>query len=272
LLVFKVVHLLDKDLVKCFWAALMESNKVEAYRAYVIACEALRGRVDLLPDQRSRQIISEALQWAIENPEAIYFHSDSKLARQGHLPNTVAFLNLLDGIEGQSKLWGRQVKRIYHDRQMEFKKSLELWYELFSKAAPGPRFFPGGDRRLVRRVFEGEFAMATDDDSPGIQVVDIVLWLFRRVTKRKELGPKSTRLMHHVFRYARYDDFSFETIDRELTETVERLYSTPITEEQMQKGRELLDLSESRRQQRMQEYAEKKLLDASKKVVEEDAP
>ena len=263
LLVFKVAHLLDKDLVRRFWASLMESNKAEAYREFVIACEELRSRVGRLPDMRSRELVSEALQWAIDNPEAIYLHSNSKLARYGHLPNMVAFANLLEGIEQQSKLWGRLVKRICHDRQMQFKSSLGFWHELFSNAAPGPLFLPGGDRQLIRRVFESEFVMATADDSPGIQVVDIILWLFRRIMEGKGLGPKSTPLMRHVFRSANHHDFSFENTSRHLGELVETLYQAPITEEQMRKGRELLDLAESRRQKRMEEYAEKKLLEAS---------
>ena len=260
LLVFKIAYILDEDLARSFWQSLMKTDKTQAYSLFVDACQTLLGRVDALPDARSRQLLSEALEWAIENPDAIYLHSNSKLARYGHLPNMVAFTNLLDGIEIQSNIWNRAVKKITHDRQMQFSKSLKYWHEMFSNASPDPLYWPGEEKHVLRKVFGSEFIMSSADVSPGIQMIDVVIWLFKRVIEGKHLGENSAPVLRYVFRRARQHDFSFDGVSRQLSELFEQIYSTPMTEEQMEKGQKQLELSESRRQQNMLEYAESKLL------------
>ena len=261
LLVFKAEYLLDEDLARSFWASLMEPDKEQAYSLFVTACEELHGRVHALPDARSRELFSEALRWAIDNPEAIYLHSNSKLARYGHLPNMVAFTNLLEGIEIQSNIWKRPVKTICHDRQMQFEKSLKLWHEMFSNASPDPIYRPGGEKHVLRKVFGSKFVISSADDSPGIQVIDIILWLFKRFVEGRELGPNTTSLMQHIFRRGKHQDFSFNGVSHQLEEQFNQLYSESLPEDQMQKGQDLIELFESKRQKNMLEYSEKKLLD-----------
>lgn len=79
-------------------------------------------------DRRFAQVVTDTMAWARDNPEAIYLHSSGKLARQGHMPNTVAFGNLMDGMEQQSKAWGRPIELIRHDRQNEFAGALAFWH------------------------------------------------------------------------------------------------------------------------------------------------
>jgi len=159
----------------------------------------------------------------------------------------VAFINLLEGIEEQSRLWDCPVRKIYHDRQMQFEKNLKFWHELLSNASPDPLILPGGERHVFRRVFGSEFVMSTADDSPGIQATDVVLWLFKRVAEGDDVGPNSARLMLEVFRRATLHDFCFESVSHGLKEFFEKLERMPITEKQMKKGREFLALVESRR-------------------------
>jgi hypothetical protein len=52
------------------------------------------------------------------------------------MPKMVAFMNLLDGMERQSKAWGRPIRQIKHDRQTQFEKSLAYMHELYK--------WPGG--------------------------------------------------------------------------------------------------------------------------------
>lgn len=61
----------------------------------------------LLPDARSRQIVSEALKWALENSGNFATFLRDKANRYGHSPNFVTFTNLLDGLERISQSWNR---------------------------------------------------------------------------------------------------------------------------------------------------------------------
>ncbi len=113
LLVFKVAYLLDQNIVKKFWSCLMQRKKDKAYEEFNEVLNKLLYRVDALPDKRSRELISEAVKWAIDNPEAIYLHSNSAATRYGHLPNLAVFPELLGGIEERSRLWRRPVKKLF---------------------------------------------------------------------------------------------------------------------------------------------------------------
>lgn len=264
LLVSKMAYLLDETMVREFWACLMNRNQSQAYHSFLEFCGKLLPRVQALPDERSRQIVSEAVDWARENPEAIYLHSSGKLARYGHLPNMVAFTNLLEGVEAQSQAWDRPVRKIRHDRQMQFETSLRFWHEIYANASPDPLYMPGGERQVLRRAFGSEFIVSSAKESAGIQAIDVILWLFRRTLTGAELPPDSTRLMNFVFRHGSQHDFSFDGVSERLHGMFEDIWSTPFGEEQLTRSRELLDISEKRRRESMIEYAEAKRLQFDK--------
>jgi hypothetical protein len=260
LLVLKVANLVDESLAQSFWQSLVEPNLSKATNFFIKSCKELLSRTPALPDARSIELISEALEWAINNPEAIYFHTASKIARNGHLPNLVAFVNLLDGIEEKSKAWDVPVNQIYHDRQMEFQKSLQYWHEIFSNASPDPLFLPGGEKHVFRKVFGSEFIISSAEQSPGIQVIDIILWLFKRVIEGKRIGQNSRNLLIYVFRHAKQHDFSFDTMIDYLSDAMNFLFSATISDEQFEKGQEILNNIEANRQEKLLQYAEKKVI------------
>ena len=130
----------------------MNLVKDQAYKGFMeVLCE-LKTRVGELPDERSRELVSDAVTWAIENPEAIYLHTNSKLVRYGNLPNMVAFGNLLEGIEDRSKAWKRPVKKILHDRQSQIGTTLKYWHELFSNASPNHLSGPGNHLECFKKL------------------------------------------------------------------------------------------------------------------------
>ena len=161
MLAFKVASIVNEDVALRFWKMLLERNDAKQKAALPEICQALMDRVGELPDKRSRDIITESLSWALDNPEAIHIHLDSRQARNGHLPNMVAFANLLDGLEGYSKRWARKVRRIIHDRQSEFDKTLAFWHEMFSNASDEPMQLVG-EVVVVQKVVGSEFEVKAE--------------------------------------------------------------------------------------------------------------
>ena len=161
ILLFKLAHyVLDEDMVKLFWDSLMHKNSKTASELFVEACKAILARVDNLPDKRSREIAREAFTWAIENYDRITVHSATKLARYGHMPNLVAFANLIDGIDRQSRAWGKSVKIIEHDRQTQFEKSLAFMHELYANADPTPIEWPGMPKYSLQKANGSRFVVS----------------------------------------------------------------------------------------------------------------
>lgn len=259
LLVFKVASILTEDTAKKFWDSLLEKRQEKAYELFVESLHELRESVSKLLDQRSRQLITEAIDWAIKNPESIYIHINSKAARLGHLPNLAVFPSLLDGIEQRSKMWKRKVVEIVHDRQSQFQGTLRNWHELHKNATPEVISWTMGEKYALRRVEGSEFRISSAHESAGIQAIDAVLWLFKRVIDEKPLGYRSARLMNHVFKRAYQNDLSFDAVGRWLHVFFEDLYSKPFTEEHLKRAEEYGRLAEQRRQAEMLRYAQQKL-------------
>jgi hypothetical protein len=211
MLAFKVAMLVSEKIGQRFWDCLLERNETKAKAALPEICQALLERIDILPDQRSREVVTAALEWAREHPEAIHIHLDSNQARKGHMPNLVAFANLLEGLEGFSKRWARPVKRITHDRQSEFENTLKEWHELYTTASPEPINW-AGETYVVQRVVGSTFEMKADGDSPGIQAIDVVLWLYLQFSRGAAMPGECARLLNYVFRKAYHSDFSFRGV------------------------------------------------------------
>jgi hypothetical protein len=72
-------------------------------------------------------------------------------------------------------VWSK-VRRITHDRQSEFDKTLAFWHEMFSNASDEPIQLVG-EVIVVQKVVGSEFDVKTDADSAGIQAIDVILWL-----------------------------------------------------------------------------------------------
>jgi predicted metal-dependent HD superfamily phosphohydrolase len=124
----------------------------------------------------------------------------------------------------------------------------------------------GGEKHQLRRLHGSKFRISASSDSPGIQVVDTILWLFKRVINQKKIGSNSASLMNYVFSRGYQTDLSFEAVGKSLKKYFEELNDQPLTEEAITRARMILDTSEQRRQAEMAAYAEEKLHKASSSV------
>lgn len=258
LLLFKVTALLDEDLSQRFWTCLIDQNKDRAVRMLLEVVNELLKRVGRLPDARSRQIVSEGLSWVLKNPETIYFHSNSKSLRNGHMPNMVAFPTLLQGIDKLSKKWKRPVEKITHDRQSEFGALLKEWHTRFANAKPDPLFMPLGEVHYIRRVAGSDFVISPSPESAGLQIADIALWLFKQMTSGKKPLGQCARLMQYISNNAFYNEFSMQSMSNYLHEFMAELDKKQITLEEMVAGQKLLNGFEQRRLENMKNYQEQK--------------
>lgn len=263
LLVFKIARILTEDIALKFWASILEKNEERAYKLFLESLTELEENISVLPDARSRELIGDAITWAKKNPESIYIHTNSKAARYGHLPNLAVFPNLLDGIEQRSKAWNRKVVEIVHDRQSQFESTLKEWHEIYKNAAPDVITWTMGEEYTLRRVEGSSFRISSAQDSPGIQAIDIVLWLFKRVIDDKTLGYNSARLINHVFKRAYQNDMSFKSVGATLELYYKDLFSKPFTEEHQKKAEEFAQFAEERRQEQMFEYDKQKKTETS---------
>jgi len=253
ILAFKLSTAIDEETGRLFWECILEPNEKKAYEMLPRICARLHGNLLNVPDARSREILGEGLDWARANPESIQIHTDRKIARQGHLPNFVAFLNLLHGLEQYSKDRGKKVARISHDRQSEFEPILKQWHELLSNAPP-EEFNWAGETHTVQRVSGSQFEVKEDQSSPGIQIVDVVLWLYSQFRKGREIPEKCMLIVEYALSNGWENDFSFAGVERQYISTFGDILAKPLNPQQEAAARAIMAEMEAGRHESMTQY------------------
>jgi len=256
ILTFKVAMLIDEDLAHRFWDMLMARRESDARALIPGICQTFLDRIEAIPDARSRQIIGDAFSWSKEHPEALDIFISGRQAKNGHMPNVVAFTNLLEGLENFSQRWDRPLKQIVHDRQSQFERTLAEWHKLLSNASDEPVQLVG-ETLVVQKVAGSTFDVSAAQHSPGIQIADLVLWLFRQYYAKKEIPPNSARILQYVSKRAWISDFSFKGVDAQMTEKFGPALEGDISDlssEQIARGREIQEAIEQRRQYQVEQY------------------
>jgi uncharacterized protein DUF3800 len=258
-LCFKLATILTDEIEREFWAMLMARNEKQARAKIPGICDAILENVHMLIDQRSREVVTQTLMWSRDHPEALDIFIAGRQAKNGHMPNMVAFTGLLDGLEGFSKRWNRPLRKIVHDRQSQFEGSLKEWHRMFSNASGEPIHRPG-ETMVMRKVPGSTFEISSSDESAGIQVADLSLWLFRQFLAGKALPGGSAAILNYVFKKGYQQDFSFRGVGDQVDRQLREIMAKDIPNEAMEAGRRLRDQQEQLQQHLIAKYEEDGLM------------
>lgn len=250
---FKLAGILTEDIARDFWACLLMPREVDARAALPPICEALKARLHILPDARSREILGQGLDWIIAHPECVQFAAEQKIAKQGHFPNLVAFSNLLQGLQTMSQRLKKRIASIVHDEQNEFGRTLGSWHGLFSNASPDVIEW-AGERYSLQWAPGSRFLMKRDQDSPGIQMADVALWLYGQALKGKILPANCERLLIFILANGWHNDFSFKGVETSMLDQFGEVMFGEMAEEDLEAGRALVRMSEEHRLASMAQY------------------
>lgn len=253
LLTFKMASfVVTPEIAAIVWDCVTAKSEFTSKKHFIQGAEAMLDNVQFVPDARSREIITDALEWAIANPEEFSTHMSEKSLRYRHSPNFVAFTNLLDGLQNASERWKRPVREIVHDKQAEVEQVFATWHATISKPELGNAeglSWPGESKPLmVQKVTGSTFRTATDEESAGLQVVDVVLWCFKRIFSGKEIGQEAAKLLNWVMHRAYQHDFSFEGVGRQVEAEFGKIMDADMPKEQLAEGHKLMADMEAQRQ------------------------
>ncbi len=214
-LLFKVAYLFDEELAKAAWKARTEQNPHHCEAQLVNLCEKLLERVGWLPDLRSRELVGDALKWAKANPGEISYGSSNRESSLQISPNLVGFQQVLQGIALHSSKVGRKVSRITVDRQTEFNAAQAELADVYgrlrshkSNMGPGMLTFDWSKMPEASPIFR------PGDESAGLELVDVTLWLMKRLQEGKELPRELNELIWAQTRRGGTDEVSLAGLDR----------------------------------------------------------
>lgn len=236
----------DEETLKKAWAARIELNDEKAEAGLVEVCKTIKGRVNELPDERSRTLIYDTLNWAENNPSKLYYNAKRKKDMLSITPNLIGFQSVMHGITLRLLKNGKKASQITVDQQSQFNKAQKTLADFYASAKDVPMVTGPG---LPEISFKGmptiPISFKSGTDSAGLELVDVYLWIFKRLIEGKELAPEVYPIIQKQMHKSRTDEVSINAIASRWQKWFDDLPEP--TEEQMIKAKELMAMDEQRR-------------------------
>jgi hypothetical protein len=251
-LLVKVAYLFDLETLRKAWCARIEPNDAKAESAFVEVCRTIRERVVELPDARSQKLISSTLEWAENNPHKIHYNVRCKKDIAEITPNVIGFQSVMYGIGLRIKEYRTQAAAIVIDQQSQFNKAQRTLSEFYAKNR-NVSFMNGPG--LPEIDYSGmpttPISFATGNNSAGLEIVDIYLWIFKRFLEQKEIIRELFPIIAFQAKRGLIDEISIRGIEERWSKWFANLPEPTL--EQMEEAKEMIAIDEARRLRKIQE-------------------
>lgn len=245
-LLLKLATLFDEDLARRAWEARLERDDVRCHQIVANVCNNLLRRIENLPDARSRELIGDTLSWAANNPGELSYNCKGKTEQLSVMPNMIGFQSVMIGIAKRLLKTKRNASRIVVDQQSQFNKSQKTLAQYYA-AASSVQFAngPGLPEINFKGVPDIPIEISSGTISSGLELVDIYLWVFKRLLEEKSVAPELAMLAKTQFLRGRTDEISLRALASRWEKWFERLPEP--TDEQMARAAEMKEADEARR-------------------------
>ncbi len=130
---------------------------------------------------------------------------------------------------------------------------LQTWHKMFSNAAPDVIEW-AGEKYSIQMAPGSQFVIKSDHDSPGIQMADVALWLYRQMLKGKDLPPKCASVLNLMLERGWHNDFSFDGVQEQMIEKWGEVMFGPIEQDKLDEAQKMLEFAEERRRKSMAQF------------------
>ena len=216
-LLFKLTLLFEKEDLKEAWDIRIERNNKKAEKRLTDLCSKLLTKLLLIPDERSRTIVNDALLWAKENPSEIDYNVSSNHEFLSISPNLVGFQFVMHGVANRIKSHKIKKPTIIIDQQSQFnttQKSLAQFYALAKASGHKFESGPGMPDIDFSHMPDAPINVQSSLDSYGLEIVDIYLWIFKRKLEDKAVAPELNKLIAPQFKRGMFDELSLEALEK----------------------------------------------------------
>ena len=248
LLLVRLAMLFDEDILRKSWQARLTTNDKKAEDLLRSVCSQLLRRVDHLPDERSKEIVSDALHWTMENTGKISYNAKEKSLTRDVMPNSIGFQQVLIGIAKRFRNSGHKTAKIVVDQQSQFntpQKKLTDWYGRMSGTnRPLGAGLPQLDLRGMPIT---QVTISSGRNSAGLELVDIYIWIFKRLFEGRDIPNELHPLVDRQLQVGRTDEISLRAIVERWAPFFSKLSSMDLTAEQMAEGERIKEADERRR-------------------------
>lgn len=248
-LLLALASLFDKPLLKRAWDARIERKSQRANEILVEVIQELLGRVAQLRDPRINEIISDALRWAMRYPEKLDYNAQNKQHLLQISPNLIGFQSVLHGIASRLKHKGGEAVDIVVDQQSQFNQAQRLITEYYQHGKELPveamEVGPGLPVLDLKHMPEVGISCVAGTTNVGLELVDVYLWLSKRLVEGKPLSGPLRTLIEQQLESSYTDQVSLAAIAERWGKYFAQL--PPITRAQFEAGQAAKKISEQQR-------------------------
>lgn len=261
LLLEKISTIINIDIVNKFWnGCIHEKNISKAHANMQDVCEYIIQNVDKLKDNRSREIVRDAMVWAKSNCSEFLPLFDKRHLNLMGSANFIAITMQFDSICKRCIDSKKKVVSIVHDEQSQFKKTFEFYYDVISKSPQISllQYFCPNATLDFEPLKNCIFTMEPSNMHDGLQLVDLFLYLIKKFNEGKKVTGKAEELLLYILKATDINFFTFESF-AELIEMSVRIMNTKNTSpELIKRGEELVQYSNKKRNEAMEEWEKNK--------------
>lgn len=196
-LLLKLAHLFDRDMAKEAWKARITTNDRIAQKHLINVCKKVLSNVQKLPDARSRELIGDGMRWVISNSSKINYNINSKKDSLQISPNLIGFQSVLQGIASRLKSSNAEAKALIVDQQSQFNNAQRFIYDFYKNQKGvyplGALGMPVMDLRAMPEI---PMACVSGTESAGLELVDLYLWILKRLSENKFVSPQLEQLLN----------------------------------------------------------------------------
>ncbi|MDF7662857.1 DUF3800 domain-containing protein [Erwiniaceae bacterium L1_54_6] len=195
-LLLSLANLFDDDLAEKAWRARLEAHDTRSELLFGEVCNALLQRCVRLRDARTRELITDALNWAANNFAQLGYNCKTNKDKLRIMPNMVGFQSVLHGI---CKRLGGPNRRaeIIVDQQSQFNTTQRELSEFYRQIREQPfAIGPGLPVMDMTNMPEQPLVFQSGTARAGLELVDVYLWVYKRLMENKELTKPLQRLVY----------------------------------------------------------------------------
>lgn len=240
IIIGQLLHLFDEELLKKAWGLCIHKRINNQKNEIILLLEELKKRtINSSLDKRSKEVIIDAIRYGIANPLSVDFGvTDQKIVS----PNAVCFQFIVSAMALRLKKKNKKdASSIIVDRQSQFNKAQAETHYNMKLIEEGLKKSKKSDQDIyllqpLYRNFNRDFilrkntpkkdiSISRSEDSIGLQIVDIYLWITNRLLSGKELSKELTTLAYQFSKNGMSDGISIHGMEKRWLEFESQLPS-----------------------------------------------
>lgn len=241
MLLCNFIGIVDEAVAIDFYKNCLIARSQQQANDYLIrTCKLILSETYKLKDSRTKQIIEDALNGAKNFSSDITMFEKSKQDRWRHLPHIVSFLPMLNAISVYSRKHNSKVQRIIHDEQEQVQHVITEMYSIAAQVGARGVVWDLRENGSLdfKRIPEKSFEMKDSENSYGIQLTDICLYLITHGEPDSFFEPHKYELYKYIYDHL-IDKFIFskQMLFSEASFWYNKIMNTNLSQEQIEFGK-----------------------------------